>query len=411
MAKGKITKSAIDEIQTADVEQFLWDVEVRGFGVKVTPKGKKVYVLQYCLGGRAGRTRRFTIGEHGKDGWTPATARKRALELRSDINRGIDPMDARDQRKETPTLKEAFDEYAAEQKRIGGMRRIGSASRKGWKPLTAKMNDRMARLFIVPKLGKRLVTDVTKSDIAGLHRELGDTPRQANNVLQLLSGLFNWLERNGHPHPSPNPVSSIDRYEEHSVERYLTSEELGRLSKALAEYEARAKKLDFPVQLAEAAAIRLAIFTGMRVGEILPLEWDWVDFEKREIRLPDAKAGARTVPLNAPALSVLADVKREEDTKFVFCGSKPGEHLPTLQRAWRKIRVKAEIPDVRLHDLRHSHATFGVTSGAHMRLIGGLLGHRSSRSTERYAHVDTDPLRAASETIGRRIADAMADCG
>ena len=407
MAKEKITKTAIDRLAPGKAEQYIWDIEIRGFGVKITPKGKRVYLLQYRLGERTGRTRRYTIGEHGKDGWTPATARRRALELRDEINRGSDPMEPRDKRRETPRLKDAFADYAADQIRLGELRKVGSKSRKGWKPLTAKMNLRMARLFILPRLGNRLVTDVTKADIAANHRDLGKTPRQANNVVQLLSGFFNWLERNGEPCPATNPTKSIERYEEHSVERFLTSEELGRLGEALTEYETYARESEHPVQVAEALAIRLAIFTGMRVGEILPLEWDWVDFSKKEIQLPDSKSGARTIPLNAPALKTLSDVGRDSGQKFVFCSAKPGRYLPTLQRAWCKIRSRCGLEDVRLHDLRHSHATFGVTSVAHIRLIGGLLGHRSARSTERYAHADANPLRSASEAIGRKLVEAV----
>ncbi|WP_425410842.1 tyrosine-type recombinase/integrase [Hyphococcus sp.] len=406
MPVTKITKAKINDQKPGTRDEYVWDDEIRGFGLKITPVGKLVYLLQYRLGGRSGRMRRYTIGEHGKDGWTPATARRRAKELRDEINRGVDPMEMRDRRKETPTFGAAFEEYSAEQKRIGQMRRKGSAARKGWKPLTAKMNDRMARLFFLPRFKNRLVTDISRADISALHREMGETPRQANNVLQLLSGFFNWLEKTGAPRPERNPVSGIDRYEEHAIERFLTGEELQRLSAALSEYEERARQQNYPVQIAEAAAIRLAIFTGMRVGEILPLEWDWIDFNKSEIALPDSKVGKRTVPLNAPAKAVLSELERSK-SPYVFNGQNANSHLPTMQRAWRKIRKSAKLEDVHLHDLRHTHASVGVTSGAHMRLIAGLLGHSTTRTTERYAHIDADPLRAASETIAKRIEDAM----
>lgn len=407
MPVSKITKTAVDELTPGQSDAYLWDGEVRGFGVKITPHGKRIYLMQYRIGGRSGRTRRYTIGEHGRDGWTPATARKRALELREEINRGVDPMEAKDARKATPHFSEAFAEYEADQKRLGAMRKLGSKSRKGWKPLTAKMNERMGKLYLVPRFGNRLVTDITKGDVATLHRELGETPRQANNVMQLLSGFFNWLEKNGRPGPAHNPVAGVERYEEHAVERYLTGEELQRLGDALAAYEARARAEKLPVQIGEANALRFALFTGMRGGEIMPLEWAWVDFEKREVALPDSKVGARIIPLNAPAMAALAAVERVPGSPYVFPSQSKGEHLPTLQRAWSKIRKAAKLEDVRIHDLRHTHASFGVSSGAHMRLIGGLLGHSSTKTTERYAHVDFNPLRDASDTIARKIAEAM----
>ena len=156
------------------------------------------------------------------------------------------------------------------------------------------------------------------------------------------------------------------------------------------------------------AALRLLIFTGARVNEILGLRWEHVDLQRGLLRIPDSKTGAKAIQLNAPALELLAGRHEERGgSSWVIPGHVPGEHLVNLGKIWRRIRERAELEDVRLHDLRHSFASMGAAAGLSLPLIGALLGHRQPSTTQRYAHLADDPVRSASELVGSRIAAAL----
>ncbi len=178
--------------------------------------------------------------------------------------------------------------------------------------------------------------------------------------------------------------------------------ELSRLGEALAAGVREGTETMFMI-----AAIRLLLFTGARLGEILGLRWDYVDIERACLRLPDSKTGQKVLYLNAPALEVLAALPRVEANPYVICGKREGAHLVNLEKPWRRIRARATLDDVRLHDLRHSFASFGAAGGLSLLMIGKLLGHTQAATTERYAHLAADPVRAANEAIGERIAAAM----
>ena len=155
------------------------------------------------------------------------------------------------------------------------------------------------------------------------------------------------------------------------------------------------------------AAIRLLLFTGARLGEILGLRWNHVDFERACLRLPDSKTGQKVLYLSAPALEVLAGLPRLDGNPHVICGEREGAHLVNLEKPWRRLRARSGLDDVRLHDLRHSFASFGAAGGLSLPMIGKLLGHTQAATTERYAHLAADPIRAANEAIGERIAAVM----
>lgn len=154
-------------------------------------------------------------------------------------------------------------------------------------------------------------------------------------------------------------------------------------------------------------ALRLLILTGARLSEILGLRWEWIDFEQCCIRLPDSKTGAKDIPLNQPALEELERIPRLQDNPYVIPGAKDGQHLVNLNKPWRRIRVKAGLPEVRIHDLRHSYASVAAAAGLGLPIIGALLGHTQAQTTARYSHLAMDPLRAATEEVGKRIAEAM----
>ncbi len=151
----------------------------------------------------------------------------------------------------------------------------------------------------------------------------------------------------------------------------------------------------------------MLVFTGCRTAEILTLRWDHVDWEHGCLRLPDSKTGAKTVALGAPTVELLHGLPRVDDNPYVFPGTKERAHLVGLQKIWHRLRNRAELPDVRLHDLRHSFASVGAASGDSLLIIGKLLGHKNAASTQRYAHLGDDPLRSAANRISQQIAAAM----
>jgi integrase len=179
----------------------------------------------------------------------------------------------------------------------------------------------------------------------------------------------------------------------------LSRVELGRLGDALA---------SFNFSPYAAAAVKLLVFTGARLGEVLGLRWDWIDFDRGEARLPDSKTGAKTLHLPPPAIAVLADLPRLDGNPYVIAGQKEGAALVNLEKPWRAIRKAAGLDDVRLHDLRHAFASVAASSGMGLPIIGKMLGHSQPATTARYAHLESDPVKAAAAVVAGRIAAAMA---
>ena len=158
-----------------------------------------------------------------------------------------------------------------------------------------------------------------------------------------------------------------------------------------------------------AAAIRVLILTGARRGEILSLQWSWVDAGASVARLPDSKSGKKVLHLSAPALALLQGLRRLEGNPHVIVGKKPGSSLVGLPKIWERVRARAGLADVRLHDLRHSFASVAAVSGTSLLVIGKLLGHAQYATTLRYAHLARDPVTAAGDAVARLIDDAMAE--
>jgi integrase len=315
---------------------------LHGFGLKVTPAGRKIYLVQYQLGGRKGRTRRVTIGRHGEV--TPSYARGEAKRLLGEIAAGRDPAAERDKAKANKSVAVVLEQFMAEH------------VRPKLKPRTAREYERTARLYIVPPLGRRPIGELTRQDIAKLHHEFASTPYQANRTLALLSRFFNWAEGHGLRPDGSNPCRHVAKYREGRRERFLSQAELARLGDALREAESDKSATPWAI-----AAIRLLIFTGARLNEILTLRWEHVSEEHDCLMLPDSKTGRKAIHLNAPALALLQTVPRIEGNPYVICGEKPGHHLVNLEKPWRRIRKVAKLEDVRLHDLRHSFASVAAS--------------------------------------------------
>lgn len=384
MPKLKLTKRAVEAAKPVDRDIILWDNELKGFGCKITPKGKRVYFAYYRT--REGRQRRPTIGVHGAT--TCEKARETAREWLAD--RDSDPSGERQARKDAPIVAEFARRYMEQH----------AETKKRAKSVD---NDRrMLDRFILPAFGNRKLAEVTREDVWKLHHRLEGTPYQANRVLALISKMFNLAERWGLRPDGTNPCKHVARYRERKRGRFLSEAELARLSQVLAEAEQTCTET--PVVI---AAIRLLLFTGARLSEILTLGWEHVDVEGECLRLPDSKTGPKVVYLPPAALEILAGLEHHEDNPYVIAGAKLGKHLINLQKPWSRIRAKAGLDDVRIHDLRHSFASMAVAGGLSLPVIGALLGHTQPATTARYAHLADDPLKRAANLTGARIAAAM----
>jgi len=207
--------------------------------------------------------------------------------------------------------------------------------------------------------------------------------------------LFTFAERRGERPEGSNPCRHVERFPQRRRERFLSADELARLGDTLSAYRGSPY---------HPATIKLLVFTGARLGEVLGLRWDWIDCERGEARLPDSKTGAKTIHLPPPALEVFAGLPRIEGNPYVL-GARRSTTF--IEKPWRAIREAAGLADVRLHDLRHAFASVAASSGTGLPIIGKILGHTQAQTTQRYAHLESDPVKAAAATVAGKIATAM----
>ena len=376
----RITKRTVDAIKPHDRERVVWDDDLKGFGVRVHPSGRKVYIVKTRY---QGRIIKMTIGPH--DAVSATYARVRAAEIITDARAGKNP---KGRRSSAPTM------------RALGERFLKEYVPNHCKPSTAAEYRRSVEHFINPRIGKLRVPDVQRSNIAALHLDLRETPYQANRTLGVLSKMFNLAELWELRPDGTNPCRHVKRFKEDKRERFLSDAEYRRLGSTLREIEQDGSETASAI-----AAIRLLMLTGCRLSEIQKLRWEYVDLETGELRLPDSKTGAKLVHLGEPAIAVLRDIQRQDDNPWVIAGRKEGGHLTDLQHPWRRIRTRAGLDDVRIHDLRHSFASGGLLVGEGLPMIGKLLGHTQVQTTARYAHLANDPVKSAANRIAGRIAE------
>ena len=275
------------------------------------------------------------------------------------------------------------------------------------RPGTVETFGRVVNLYIVPELGHLPLGKVERAHVAALHDKMRDKPYQANQTVSVLAKMSALAEAWGLAPPRRNPCRSVRRYKEHRRERFLDAEEYRRLGRVLDEAEA-----DGSVMPSAVAAMRLLLLTGCRKNEIVTLRWDDIDRTAGELRLRDSKTGARRVPLTPPVEAVLAGIARIEGTPWVIAGQKPGAHLSNLDEAWQRIRVRAKLDDVRIHDCRHSYASRALALGEGLPMIGKLLGHRKVTTTARYAHLARETEKASAAKVGGSFgADILAPDG
>lgn len=377
----KITKRSVDAAAPTEKEFFLWDDELKGFGLRVYPSGRKMYLAQFRAGGRL---RRLNIGLHGAV--TPDLARTEAMKHLSQVRLGADPAGERDRRKVSPTMKEF------------GQRFLDEHVASHCKPSTQAEYKRSVELFINPKIGSHRIIDVTRADVVEMHQSMKATPYQANRTLGVLSIMFTVAHAWGVRTDGMNPCWKVKRYKEVKRERYLTSDELARLGKVLRETNAEREA---------AYCIQLLLLTGCRLGEIQKLKWEYVDLDAGLLRLPDSKTGAKLVAIGQAVVKLFKSIPKVSNNPYVITGTIEDQHLTDMQKPWRRLRKRAGLDDVRIHDLRHSFASDALQLGEDLTMIGRLLGHTQVQTTARYAHLKTDPIRAAANKVSDAIALAL----
>ncbi|GEO80956.1 tyrosine-type recombinase/integrase [Pararhodospirillum oryzae] len=421
-----ITDKAVKALVPPETgNRIVWDATVRGFGVRITAKGVRAFVLDYRA---SGRQRRLTIGQYPD--WTVTAARDEAKRLKREIDLGNDPLAAVEAEREAPTVGVLIDRFKAE---------VLPRNRPATATEYARMLDDLAR----PALGRMKAEDVAYRDIAALHRKVSArAPYRANRLVAVLSKMMNWAGKEG-LRTGPNPCKGIERNHEDRRERFLSPLELAHLSDALHGLQDRRS----------ADAIRLLLLTGARRGEVLSATWDQFDLSAGVWTKPSAHTKQKKthrIPLSAPARALLADIRARQDggAAYLFPGEGADAHLMDVKKAWasatqratiamwdarvdteagrlvadlttdgklptwtavqaeakaRGITLSAGLTNVRVHDLRHTFASVLASAGLSLPVIGALLGHTQTATTARYAHLIDDALRAATERAGSLI--------
>ena len=375
----------------ASGNKLYYDAEIKGFAVRITAAGARAFVVNYRA---AGRERRYTIGSFPD--WSTAAARKEAAELKQRIDRGEDPMGERHDERAAPTVGELIDRFAADY-----LPKKRESTRRDYLA--------MLENIVRPELGKMKVTDVRHADIDRLHRKVSErAPYRANRVAAVLSKMLSFAVKL--EWRDENPVKGLDRNPEERRYRYLTYDELRRLTEALANHSSRDA----------ANAVRLLLLTGARRGEVLSATWDQFDLAVGVWTKPSSHTKQKRehrVPLSAPARQLLADMRadaerRGEASPYLFPARTGEGPVGDIKKSWAALCKAAGINGVRLHDLRHTYASVLASAGQSLPVIGALLGHTQPSTTARYAHLFDDPLRAATERVGAIVSgdvDTSAD--
>ena len=380
-ARGSITEHTVAAL-AAGKDTVVWDRALTGFGVRVYPSGAKVYVVQ--TRGPEG-SRRITVGRHGVI--VAAEARRRAALIIARVHAGDDPVPQAPKPK-SATVASLAARYLREHVAVR------------CKPNTAAQYRLAIERYIVPALGTLPVSSLGRSQVADLQHGLSDRPAMANLVIATLSRMIEQAMAWGAVSEMTNPCRSAPKYRMRRRERFLTDAEFRRLGQVLDGLEAEGR-----ISPHAAAALRLLMLTGCRRNEILTLRWEDVRLEAQELRLRDSKTGPRTVSLSPEATAVLAALPRLPDNPWAIPGTKPGARLSSIFEPWRRVRARAGLDDVRIHDLRHSYASRALALGESLPVIAKLLGHAQIQTTARYTHLTRDAVKDAAT----RVADGIAE--
>ncbi len=399
MPSTKLTKSVIDIAKPAARDYEIRDTIIPGFFCKITPAGRKTFMLSYRT--PTGERRKPALGTYGQI--TVDQARKLAQDFLASVRGGGDPSQDRQIARTAPTVKDLSDRFMIEH----------SEARN--KPSTVRGNQITLKAHVLPALGNVKVAEVKRSEVADLIGRLRDRPTAANHCLSLLRKMFNLAELWGLRQDGTNPCRHVKKYTGSKRTRLITDDELARLYAYLD--HADAEGLEHPLLT---LAIRLQFDFAARMSEVLELQWEWIDFAHGRVVWPDSKTGGMSKPLSAETALLLRAAPRYEGSKFVipalFDGSKPmSKH--TYWAGWRRILERAGLPHCGTHAVRHRAATDIANSGVPVKVGMALTAHKTVTMFMRYVHTEDDPIRQAAETVAsrRRIvvqgASSMAEAG
>jgi integrase len=389
MADKRITKRTVDGLKATGTDYVIWDGELPCFGVRVRESGAKSYIVHYRAGrGRKAAQRKYTLGSASK--LTPDDARSLAKQIIGDVARDDDPAAVRTRKRREMTIREVAALYLAEHVKAHN------------KPSWADEIELILDARILPEFGARRIGDLTRADIKRWHSRMVGSPYRANRCLAVLRKMLSLAHREWEMRDD-NPAIGIKSFPEKRRERFFSTDELRAIGKWLNAVEREAKELP-----AFVLATRLMLLTGMRIGEVTSLKWSDVDLSVSLIRLRDAKAGARTVPLNSQAVALLANVDRRGAYVCQLEGARDVMTRFDYHAFWKRLAAAAGLKNSRPHDCRHTVATLGAMAGGTAFTLRDLLGHKTVAVTSGYVARTVDPIRELSQSVGNRIGAALA---
>ena len=380
-----LTEKRIRDAKPAGKRYIIWDRTVSGLGVKIFESGAKAFVLSY----RVGERKRLATLARCSEMRLRAARERAGAELVRVRDGEADPLRRRQEARAAPTMAE----FVAQFFEVEAPARI---ERGRMKAGTVEIYRYQADKHILPAIGKLRVEDVSRADIERMAAPLPGPSR--NRVLALASRLFTLAETWELRAPGSNPTRKVERAREEARDRTLSTAELGALAEALSEAEPRSP--------ANVAAIRFAAVTGLRIGEVLAVRWEHVDFESGRLLLPETKTGRRSHDLPSAALAILSAIPRMGDWVFTNNGTAPATYK-RVRETFARVAAAAGLQDVRLHDLRRTVMTRAALAGVGAHVLRDLLGHRDTTMADRYIRALNSPVREAREQIGADIAAAM----
>lgn len=380
----KLTKSFIDQCLPKEKDYFVWDSEIKGFGCRILKGDKKTYVF-YCYSPTTKKKANIKIGCHGNI--TVDFARNAAKNLSAMVASGVDP---RDKKKEAAVEQKRsilfgeFYEIFKERYMLTNYKDKGSR------------NMYYAKLHLLPNFSQKEIGQITQKDIKVFHESMSNKKTTANRSISFLSVIFRKAVEWDYLPLKSNPCTDIPKYKEKKKQRFLSRLELKKLEDALDMQEKENISSYYTVN-----AIRLALYLGCRKSNILNLKWEDVHLKENYIHLPDTKVGESACPLNDKAIELLSSIKRKEGNPYVFPGRIPEKSLVGIAITWRKVLKRAGIKGLRFHDLRHSFASFCLSEGVDLYTVSKLLGHKNIQTTTRYAHLELEQLKKATNMVSK----------
>jgi integrase len=386
-----LTKRTVDAAHPADKRYYIWDSDLRGFGLRIEPSGIKTFVTKYRVngGGRNAPQRIQTVGRYGT--LTPEEARKKAKVILGSVAAGADPAGDLAARRREMTMAALIDFYETHGCVVQRGKRIGEPM----KPLTTSGDiERFAADVLAGKTAKNEKIGPRKRII------VKGGPGASRKVVRDLSAVFSFAKRTEIVERNPVENAAVRKTDGQKT-RFLTLEEVGRLGSALDQLESEGTNVK-AINIA-----RLWALTGCRRNEIAGLKWDEVDFDNGLLVLEDSKTGQSMRPLGTAALTLLQQIDRDEDSEYVFPADTGEGHFQGTKTPWaRAIRI-AQLPGVTPHTLRHTIGSTAISTGEAIALTGAILGHSNPRSTAIYAHIQHEPSRKAANRVSKKIAAAL----